>query len=243
MAPIPAAVLAAIIGAGGSLAGGIAQAGSIAAQNAYNSPAAQLARLREAGLPMAAFTSQGTGNQSGLPGTHDMGASQISNYIATRTALKQIDLIDAQTQKMRAEAEESIGRLNWLKEVDTSKFLDNNLSNQTRQLNYARDLQQWEESMKRNEQLLSDMEYMYQEGLYTDNKKRELFDAGLDVILQNLKNSKLAEERGIFALATEKQMAIAKQKVYQMLEKNVGTLGQILYLIFMGGASPSNFKF
>lgn len=77
--------LASIIGAGGSIAGGMIAAGSRSAQNKYNSPAAQLKRLKEAGYPYAAFgNAQAAGQQTESAG--DYGISEAGNrasqYIA-----------------------------------------------------------------------------------------------------------------------------------------------------------------
>lgn len=119
--PLPFAalipLLAAGVSAGGAIGGAAIQRGQskrdIADQNAYNHPARQLARLREAGLPYAAYAAGQAGNQSALPITNDGGASQagqhiaqgLNNYITTQAQLKQIDILKAETRQRNADAD------------------------------------------------------------------------------------------------------------------------------------------
>lgn len=90
------------------------------AQNKYNSPAEQLRRLKEAGLPAAAFFSGGVSSQSDQPRSTNVdptfGTSQgVGGYLNSRMNSAQLRLMDAQTRKADAEAGEAEGRTMWLK--------------------------------------------------------------------------------------------------------------------------------
>lgn len=89
-------------------------------QNFYNSPAEQLRRLKEAGLPAAAFFSGGVSSQSDQPRSSSvdptLGVSQgVSSYLNSRMNSAQLRLMDAQTRKADAEAGEAEGRTAVLK--------------------------------------------------------------------------------------------------------------------------------
>lgn len=84
--------------------------GDIARQNAYNSPAQQVARLREAGLPFAAYEKGQAGNQSALPETN----KGLGSYITSQTQLKQLEILKAEIRLKNAEADESEARRSWL---------------------------------------------------------------------------------------------------------------------------------
>jgi len=91
----------------------------LAAQNFYNSPSQQLARLEAAGLPAAAFFSGGVSSQSDQPRASNIDpslgtAEGINNYMQNRFQTKQLALLDAQTRKTEAEANEASGRAAWL---------------------------------------------------------------------------------------------------------------------------------
>lgn len=84
--------------------------GDIARQNAYNSPAQQVARLREAGLPFAAYEKGQSGNQSAIPETN----KSLGGFITTQTQLKQLEILKAEIRLKNAEADESEARRAWL---------------------------------------------------------------------------------------------------------------------------------
>lgn len=77
-------------------------------QNEYNKPINQLARMREAGLPMAAMTGAISGTQSSLPVTNQGGTQALSGFITTRMQLKQLELIDAQIDATEATTKKTI---------------------------------------------------------------------------------------------------------------------------------------
>lgn len=105
--------LAAIATGAASLIGGAANRGgsrrAIREQNEYNSPANQLARIKEAGLPAAAYFggSQSAGNQMNIPDTDTkIGESVkggIDTYIQASMQKKQLELIQAQIDKTNAD--------------------------------------------------------------------------------------------------------------------------------------------
>lgn len=73
-------------------------------QNRYNDPASQVARLREAGLPLSALdgTAQ-AGNQSNTPQSHiGETANEISKFTGTMVQRKQLELMEAQIEATKA---------------------------------------------------------------------------------------------------------------------------------------------
>lgn len=81
---------------------------AIERQNEYNKPINQLARLREAGLPFAAFSDTAAGNQSQPQESTSPGIGEgIQAYASNLMLKKQIELIEAQirTEKARGERE------------------------------------------------------------------------------------------------------------------------------------------
>jgi len=116
-------ILPSAFGSIGSIVGGIINRGQarrdIAEQNAYNHPKAQLARLREAGLPMAAMTGGNVGNQSSLPTSHSgtqigEGVGKIGNYITTQMQLKQLKILDEEIRLKGTEADKNEAERDWL---------------------------------------------------------------------------------------------------------------------------------
>lgn len=90
------------------------------AQNKYNSPTEQLRRLKEAGLPAAAFFSGGVSSQSDQPRSVNvdptLGAAEgMSNLFKNRFQNAQLRLLDAQTRQQNATADEAEGRTAILK--------------------------------------------------------------------------------------------------------------------------------
>lgn len=143
--PLPFAALipliAAGIGAGGAIGGAAIHRGQskqdIANQNAYNHPAQQLARLREAGLPFAAYAQGQSGNQSALPQASDAGLTQgsqsgISNFITTSTQLKQLELLKAEIRQRNAEADLKNAERDWLLSGRGEDKAGTNLTNNLR---------------------------------------------------------------------------------------------------------------
>jgi len=76
-------------------------------QNAYNTPAAQVARLRKAGLPMAAMGGNIANTQSALPQTSGSGIAasggRIANFITSQTQLQQLEILKEEVRLKRSE--------------------------------------------------------------------------------------------------------------------------------------------
>lgn len=77
-------------------------------QNIYNSPAEQLKRLRDAGLPAAAFFSSGASSQSDQPRSVNvdptLGAAQgVNNFFTNRLQQAQIRAMEAQIANTQAQ--------------------------------------------------------------------------------------------------------------------------------------------
>lgn len=97
------------------------------AQNFYNSPAEQLRRLKEAGLPAAAFFSGGVSSQSDQPRTTNVDptlgiAEGVQNFFQNRIQKAQIKAIEADARGKSADADIKEIDANIAKSVDPSRF-------------------------------------------------------------------------------------------------------------------------
>lgn len=114
LTPFLAAALPGLISAAGSFITRQQSRGDINRQNAYNHPAMQVARLREAGLPYGALTNNSAGNQSALPQTTDGGLGKIAEHATTRMQLKQLEILEAERRSKEASADKDEAMTAWL---------------------------------------------------------------------------------------------------------------------------------
>lgn len=106
LTPFLTALLPGLIGAAGSIFSRAQSRGDIARQNAYNSPAQQLKRLREAGLPNAAALNQQASQQSSLPQTSGEGLGRnLGSFISTQTQLQQLAILKEEARLKGADAD------------------------------------------------------------------------------------------------------------------------------------------
>lgn len=103
---LPAWLLALIPGLIGGFAKSAMSQGAVNKMNWYNSPASQLRRVMEAGLPAAAFFGGQAGQQAQMPDYSGIGES-ISNFQITRGQQIQQELLMEQIRKMMADADVS----------------------------------------------------------------------------------------------------------------------------------------
>lgn len=122
------AIVAGLITAGGGLLDRILSKGDINAQNRYNSPKMQVARLREAGLPMSAMGGGNpTGQQSALP---EKSQGAIGKFITTQMELKQLEILKADARVKNAEADKYEAEAAWwLRRRGSDAGPDTNLTN------------------------------------------------------------------------------------------------------------------
>jgi len=89
-------------------------------QNAYNTPAAQLARLRKAGLPMGAMGGNIANTQSALPQTSGSGIAEggrgIANFITNQTQLQQLEILKEEVRLKRSERKKNEAETTYLLE-------------------------------------------------------------------------------------------------------------------------------
>lgn len=119
-----APLLPSIISGAASIFGGVIGRGQsrrdIREQNEYNSPKNQLARLREAGLPMGAMGNNIANTQSSIPQTSgesiQAAGGHLTNYITTQTQLKQIEIMKADAKLKNAEADRAQAETKYLLE-------------------------------------------------------------------------------------------------------------------------------
>lgn len=118
---------AASIPIAGQIIGGMIERGqsrrAIERQNEYNTPVNQLARLREAGLPFAAFSDTAAGNQSQPQETRDSGLGEIGQYASTRMMQKQMELLDAQIYTEQGQGEK-VWKEAWIKQNEGRELED-----------------------------------------------------------------------------------------------------------------------
>lgn len=120
--PVDPAIATSLIGAGSDILGAEINAGQsrrfIREMNEYNKPLNQLARLREAGLPFAAFAGNAAGNQSLIPQTSGQGyanaGNRLSNFFTTKTQLVQLDILKEEARLKRSEANKNEAMTEWL---------------------------------------------------------------------------------------------------------------------------------
>lgn len=130
LAPWIAAALPALIGVAGNVLNRSQSKGDIAKQNAYNSPGQQVARLRAAGLPMAAMEHAQAGTQSALPQTSgkEIGGN-IAGYVSTQTQLMQLKILQEELRLKGAEADKFEAEAQWLLSGRGEDRADTNLTN------------------------------------------------------------------------------------------------------------------
>lgn len=130
-------------------------------QNEYNSPKAQLARMREAGLPMAAMTGVSS-SQASLPMTNEGVAKGISGYFATAAAKKQLELLDAQiknTQVSTLKTAEEANRVAYdlqLDQIDPEQGQP--VSYKWRMMNLDYQMKQVAKEIQQNSKEISDLD-------------------------------------------------------------------------------------
>lgn len=112
--------------------------GDIERQNEYNHPKNQLARLREAGLPMAAMLGATANTQSGIPHQTGSGTKNIGAYITTQMQLKNLEILKAEIRNKNAEADLKVAEKDWLL---SGKGEDRNPTNLTTNLKTSQGLQ------------------------------------------------------------------------------------------------------
>jgi len=141
--------------------------GDIARQNAYNSPAQQVARLREAGLPFAAYEKGQAGNQSSLPETN----KSIGNYAATTMQMKQAKLLDAEIRLKNSEADRYGAETKYLLE---GKGIDTQSTNQTSMIQLEQGMKQ---AQQKGYQIANDIQQRLSNNqgykISLDNKEQE----------------------------------------------------------------------
>lgn len=156
----------------------------LAAQNAYNSPRAQIARLKEAGLPLATMFGGQGGSTSEQPAATQvdptLGAAKgLDAFFTNRMQTAQLALLSAQTRAQNADADLKAGEAKFYGSLGVS-----GLTNQEEILGAKKDTAIYESIIKGNEQILSNLETEWK----TSNGKRtQEMQGQLDQLLNNIK--------------------------------------------------------
>lgn len=207
-------------------------------QNLYNSPREQLRRLKEAGLPAAAFFSGGVSSQSDQPRSANvdptLGAAEgMSSFFKNRLQSAQLRLLDAQTRSQNAAAGEAEGRTAILKSP-MENYLGGISTHQgvSMSTHLAKD---------QADKATSDATQMIQHQIAASNESnilRRLKEADLDHVLSgNALTKLLTQDRELF-LDFQRKLADRLEKGFD--GDNLGTilkdlLGPMFFKIFSLG--------
>jgi len=192
----------------------------------YNSPKAQISRLRAAGLPFAAFTAGQAGNQSSLPDVSGIGAAgnTLSSYFGSRNDQQDYrvkknlaDVSDADTRALLEGTYEMFGQKD-MNPVEIKRKLEaiTNI--------YALD-------NAANEQLVKQIEYSFKQGLSKEDLRKK-WDAEIDKLLIGNKLGNQVFDN------TEKVTAARNTIIDQMMEGGLG-FGEALLMVLMQSLSGS----
>jgi len=224
----------------GAIAGGVLSGINVRAQNRYNDPSRALARIRRAGLPMAAFSEQAAGNQSAVPEeTLSKASEHLGSFLETTRQRKEIDTLTEALRGIKAdsdlkEEDARIGLEQWY-DKDEFQFVTNR-----------------KQAFKRDQRLKDGQ-------IFLQSKQAEVTDLNRQALQELKDNGQLtAETRGKIALLGQQAGLISAQKnqiqnankalndIIRRMEKNGMSLGESLLLMFLqkgsGGASAGGFN-
>lgn len=135
----------------------------------YNSPAQQVKRLREAGLPTAAGSNiTGGQTQAATIGSDNYGTAQLNDNlgksITRQIDKKRINLIGEEIRSTKANADINSGAAAWLGD-QTENYLGSIQTNQAAQLDFIKASHEAEAIIKDNQQFITGIEREVKEEL------------------------------------------------------------------------------
>lgn len=237
-------IIAAGLSAGGAIGGAALTRGgsrkAIDRQNEYNKPINQLQRLREAGLPHAAFVNGQAGNQSQAQiaesGVGEGIQNGINTFIQTSMQKKQIELLDAQIQATKAQAAKTEVEGNSLatdlqiKQGDPT--VGEPISYGQRMAKFEHDMREIQLFSQRNNWEMQKLENEMRAELIKDGTLSEITRKSLESMIAALKLSAQAHNRGL----------IMDRLVEQMKKGGIGLAEALAMAMAMGDLhSPVSF--
>lgn len=207
--------------------------GDIDRQNEYNSPINQLARLREAGFPMAAGFQGGVtaGSQSALPQTSGAAASNaIAGFISTAVQLKQLKLIDAQIAKTQEEGQ-SVAIDNQIKMLDPTA--GEPLSYGARMARLQYETAGLHKDLLENSYDINSMEYKLRKELYDDGTLSQITRQQLESLIVSLGIARQTENKG----------RIMDSIIERMKTNGIGLFEALLMAFGMGQLGMGDLRF
>lgn len=234
---IPAAVLAAIIaGAGGigqSIVGGINNRKMLK----YNHPQQQLKRLNQAGLPMAAYMSGQTGQQSTMPDISGIGNAgrDLGSFLHNEQTAQGIKLLLEQikgagiSNDVAGMNRDILGETFKAAMEEAAGFTDGRTNAKNMYMMEA-GLKEFDYWIRRNDSTMSALRTAWEEGQWETGKWDELFKEQLRSLASR---SALTEQM----FASNEAVATAKQKVMDLMEKDGYGLGDALITLLLNAMS------
>lgn len=162
------------------------------AQNEYNSPRAQVKRLKQAGLPLATMFGGQGGSTSDQPRSSEidpsLGAARgMENYFQNRMQKAQLQLIDQQLREATAGADLKEGERDWyLNQKEKDQGWTVLEDNQERMLRNKRDRESSEAFIAGFESTMKGIESSVKEALNTQGKLYDSQIADLDLKLTQI---------------------------------------------------------
>lgn len=170
--------------------------GSTIASNAYNSPVAQLRRLRKAGLPLSYMYRGNVNQQSQVPQLSidpQIGFKQKELENQTKLVKSQSNKLDADTKAIDIQNEIAAGIRDWLTRKGKTggkygRFEGETSTNQEINLNIEQDAKIAETFIKEHNQQLKNIQRIVENTLLSEGVQPEERRQGLERIKQQIKN-------------------------------------------------------
>jgi len=222
-----------VIGAVGSILGQVKSEGYIRKMNRYNEPVNQLERLRKAGLPMAAYSHVGAGNQSAIP---QQGIGQAGDYLSKFLDTDQTKANTASTLELLR----GISADSDMKAYDRNVYLSDFVGDDNRRTTLREEqiqtgiaLQKAQVALQRHSGTIASIDAEAKEQLRRDGKLNAETYARIEL---------LGKQMGLIGQHTEmmksQQQALendnrAMQEIIKRMDKNGMSLGESLLLMFL----------
>lgn len=202
----------------------------------YNSPANQVKRLREAGLPTAAGSNI-TGGQvqpATVGGGDNYGTNALNDNlgksITRQIDKKKLDLVGEEIRSAKANADIQSGVAEWMKDK-TENYLGSIQTNQAAQLDFHKSILESEEILKNNQQFITGIEREIKEWARDKGYLSKEIIAKIDQVLAQTgltkeQTSSLSDQRKarevILDLMKKNGMNLFESLTYMLITKYMG---------------------
>lgn len=210
----------------------------------YDSPANQVKRFQEAGLPMAStgrITTGGGFTTASAPLGTEQVVQNLGASLKRQIDRKQLELIQEQIRAAKTTADYAEMEQGY-RSQQNNLFPDKN--NYYTQKDFEMNMLQSSEAIKANEYVISNLERDFQTDLWRDGKRREQFDRQLDLLISNLKSQGISQELNQLNITNEKEMTRVRQDFIRKMESGqFPNLSSIIYALAFGTTRLSDFKY